>query len=49
MSKNPIDIKIECGVENSEGAIFVELKTLKELEEFYILRRRKSVLAIQDR
>ncbi|GED47560.1 hypothetical protein [Vreelandella aquamarina] len=47
MSKNPIDIKIECGVENSEGAIFVELKTLKELEEFWANNRERYFYAAQ--
>lgn len=47
MSKNPIDIKIECGVENSEGAIFVKLKTLKELEEFWVNNKERYYYAAE--
>ena len=47
MSKNPVDIKLECGVENSEGAIFVKLKTLGELKEFWLENKEKYFYAAE--
>lgn len=47
MSKNPVDIKLEEGVENDEGAVFVKLETLTELKSFWRDNKEKYSYAAE--